>query len=57
MIRIGPAGWSYPNWEGSVYPPKASQPRGFDALVQLFMMWYPNSAKPAANLPTKGQPW
>lgn len=30
VIRIGPAGWSYPDWEGRVYP--SPKPRGFDAL-------------------------
>jgi len=33
MIRIGPAGWSYPDWEGRVYPPQA--PRSFDRLAYL----------------------
>jgi len=33
MIRIGPAGWSYKDWAGPVYPdPK---PRGFDPLEYL----------------------
>jgi hypothetical protein len=32
-IRIGPAGWSYPDWEGPVYP--KPKPRGFDPLVYL----------------------
>ena len=33
MIRVGPAGWSYEDWEGVVYPdPK---PRGFDPLAYL----------------------
>lgn len=30
MIRFGPAGWSYKDWEGIVYP--RPKPRGFDAL-------------------------
>lgn len=30
MIRFGPAGWSYKDWEGIVYPPE--KPKGFDAL-------------------------
>jgi uncharacterized protein YecE (DUF72 family) len=30
-IRIGLAGWSYPDWEGQVYP----KPRGFDPLIYL----------------------
>jgi len=29
-LYIGPAGWSYPDWAGSVYPPKKQ--RGFDPL-------------------------
>ena len=33
MIRVGPAGWSYPDWEGIVYP--ADKPRGFDPLQYL----------------------
>jgi uncharacterized protein YecE (DUF72 family) len=32
-IRIGPAGWSYPDWEGRVYP--QPKPRGFDPLAYL----------------------
>ncbi len=33
MIRFGPAGWSYPDWEGVVYP--GSKPKGFDPLAYL----------------------
>src|SRR4051794_4003713 len=33
MIRVGPAGWSYQDWAGIVYPSPA--PRGFDPLVYL----------------------
>src|SRR5918996_5393410 len=32
-IRIGPAGWSYPDWAGQVYP--QPPPRGFDPLNDL----------------------
>jgi uncharacterized protein YecE (DUF72 family) len=32
-IRIGPAGWSYPDWAGPVYP--KPKPRGFDPLAYL----------------------
>jgi hypothetical protein len=32
-VRIGPAGWSYPDGEGQVYP--TPTPRGFDPLVYL----------------------
>ncbi len=33
MIRIGSAGWSYPDWDGVVYP--APRPRDFDPLACL----------------------
>jgi len=33
MIRIGPAGWSYQDWEGIVYPPKKGSK--FDSLTYL----------------------
>ena len=33
MIRVGPAGWSYADWEGTVYPRK--KPRGFHPLAYL----------------------
>jgi uncharacterized protein YecE (DUF72 family) len=32
-IRVGTAGWSYPDWKGQVYP--KPQPRGFDPLTYL----------------------
>jgi uncharacterized protein YecE (DUF72 family) len=32
-ILVGPAGWSYKDWEGQVYP--TPKPRGFDALGYL----------------------
>jgi uncharacterized protein YecE (DUF72 family) len=32
-ILVGPAGWSYKDWEGQVYP--KPKPRGFDALSYL----------------------
>jgi len=32
-VRIGPAGWSYDDWVGPVYPDP--RPRGFDALSYL----------------------
>ncbi len=37
MIRIGPAGWDYPDWKGAVYPKPA--PRGFDPL-QYLSRWF-----------------
>jgi uncharacterized protein YecE (DUF72 family) len=32
-IRVGPAGWSYKDWAGQVYP--KPQPRGFDLLTYM----------------------
>jgi uncharacterized protein YecE (DUF72 family) len=31
VIRVGPAGWSYPDWEGRVYP--RPRPAGFHPLA------------------------
>lgn len=33
MLRIGPAGWKYKDWEGVVYP--QPKPRGFDELEYI----------------------
>jgi uncharacterized protein YecE (DUF72 family) len=33
VIRIGPAGWAYKDWNGIVYPPK--KPKGFDPVQYL----------------------
>ena len=33
MIRVGPAGWSYADWEGVVYPHE--KPAGFHPLRHL----------------------
>jgi uncharacterized protein YecE (DUF72 family) len=33
VIRIGPSGWAYKDWEGIVYP--AKKPRGFDPVAYL----------------------
>jgi hypothetical protein len=31
MVRIGPAGWKYTDWNGIVYP----KPKGFDELEYI----------------------
>jgi hypothetical protein len=36
LIRIGPAGWSYKDWEGVVYPPE--KPEGFHPAT--YLAWY-----------------
>jgi uncharacterized protein YecE (DUF72 family) len=33
MIRVGTAGWDYPDWQGVVYP--KPKPKGFDPLAYL----------------------
>lgn len=33
IIRVGPAGWSYPDWKGIVYPRR--KPQGFHAATYL----------------------
>ena len=33
MLRIGPCGWAYKDWDGIVYP--AKKPKGFDRLAFL----------------------
>ena len=33
MIRVGVAGWDYPDWDGIVYPARAG--RGFDKLAHI----------------------
>jgi uncharacterized protein YecE (DUF72 family) len=37
MIRVGPAGWSYRDWEGIVYP--RPRPRGFQSLALIARMF------------------
>jgi uncharacterized protein YecE (DUF72 family) len=57
MIRIGPAGWDYPDWVGSVYPkpkPKQFDPLGYIAsyfkTVEINSTFYrPASVKVAAS--------
>jgi uncharacterized protein YecE (DUF72 family) len=33
IVRVGPAGWVYPDWSGPVYP--VPRPRGFDPLAAI----------------------
>lgn len=33
VVRVGPAGWDYPDWAGKVFP--KPKPRGFDPLAYL----------------------
>ncbi|MBW1917719.1 MAG: DUF72 domain-containing protein [Deltaproteobacteria bacterium] len=38
MIRIGPAGWDYPDWQGVVYPPKIKGTERLVFLSQFFLV-------------------
>ncbi len=58
VIRIGPAGWAYKDWEGVVYP--ADKPKGFDPvayLVQYFDTIEINSSFYGAPRPTAAKKW
>lgn len=36
IVRVGPAGWSYKDWEGTVYPPHGSRFDPLSYLAQYF---------------------
>ncbi len=58
MIRIGPAGWSYKDWRGVVYPKE--KPRGFDELAYIsgfFDTVEINSSFYGAPRPTAAKKW
>lgn len=57
-VRIGPAGWSYKDWEGTVYPP--SPGRKFDQLAfiaELFDTVEVNSSFYRTPPPTHSSSW
>ena len=57
-IRVGPAGWSYEDWKGRVYPTEAG--RGFDPLAylaQYFDTIEINSSFYRPPTPTMTQSW
>lgn len=58
MTRIGPAGWSYKDWDGIVYP--QPKPRGFDRLRYLadyFNTVEINSSFYGAPRPESAEKW
>jgi uncharacterized protein YecE (DUF72 family) len=58
VIRVGPAGWSYPDWEGKVYP--TVKPAGFDALgflARFFECVEINSTFYAIPYPQHAERW
>jgi len=58
VIRIGPAGWAYKDWNGIVYPPK--KPKGFDPVAYLaryFDTIEINSSYYGAPRPSAAKKW
>jgi uncharacterized protein YecE (DUF72 family) len=58
MIRIGPAGWAYKDWEGIVYPKQ--KPKGFhplEYLAQYFDTVEINSSFYGPPRPTAAKQW
>jgi uncharacterized protein YecE (DUF72 family) len=58
VIRIGPAGWVYKDWNGIVYP--AKKPKGFDPLTYLaryFDTIEINSSYYGAPRPSAAKKW
>lgn len=39
MVLIGTAGWSSPDWESAVYPPRASATDRLRAVAELEEVW------------------
>jgi uncharacterized protein YecE (DUF72 family) len=58
VIRVGPTGWAYKDWNGIVYP--KPKPRGFDELAYLaryFNAIEINSSYYGAPKPTTAKKW
>ena len=56
-IRIGPAGWSYKDWEGTVYPPHGSKFDHLAYLAQFFDTVEINSPFYRIPPPTHAKSW
>jgi len=56
-IRIGPAGWSYTDWEGTVYPPHGSRFDPLAYLAQFFDTIEINSPFYRIPPPTHAKSW
>ena len=56
-IRIGPAGWSYKDWEGTVYPPHGSKFDPLGYLASFFDTIEINSPFYRIPPPTHGKSW
>ncbi|HEX6098518.1 MAG TPA: DUF72 domain-containing protein [Thermoanaerobaculia bacterium] len=56
-IRVGPAGWSYKDWEGVVYPPHGSKFDALGYLAQFFDTIEINSPFYRIPPPTHSKSW
>lgn len=56
-IRVGPAGWSYADWEGVVYPPHGSKFDPLSYLAQYFDLIEINSPFYRIPPPTHAKSW
>lgn len=57
MIYVGPAGWSYKDWEGTVYPPHGSRFDPLGYLAHYFDTVEVNSSFYRTPPPTYGRSW
>jgi len=56
-VRVGPAGWSYKDWEGTVYPPHGSKFDPLAYLASFFDTIEINSPFYRIPPPTHGKSW
>lgn len=56
-VRVGPAGWSYTDWEGVVYPPHGSRFDSLAYLASFFDMLEVNSPFYRIPPPTHSKSW
>ena len=57
IIRVGPAGWSYKDWEGTVYPPHGSRFDHLSYLAEWFDTIEVNSSFYRIPPPTHAKSW
>jgi len=57
MIRIGPAGWSYADWEGTVYPPRLPKASQLSFISRGFPTIEVNSSFYRIPAPTMVETW
>jgi uncharacterized protein YecE (DUF72 family) len=57
MIRIGPAGWSYPDWEQTVYPPRLPKSSQLGFIARDFPTIEINSSFYRVPSPAMAEGW